>query len=313
MSKRLPFFACVLLLLALKGYSQLAPERLAWNNLGKENWNKTEMQVKKALRKDSLNLGAIYTYAWFYFTPANPKFNIDSASLLTHKAQQQFNIFTKKDKEKNLRFPFDSLGLQKLRTYIDSTAFDRAKQQNSVVAYAFFINNYSSSSQLSRAIELQQEVSFLDALKENTYQSFQAYINTYPKSNRAEEASKRYEKLLFESKTKDQKLSSYVSFLAEHPLTPFKKIVEQQIFELSTASGEAKAFSGFFENKSVKCVCKTSQRLSLLFFKRSAASTQWIAHRLTDKCFGIGGAYMDTLVEKRYLQFSGYERWGSFN
>ncbi|GCC52779.1 hypothetical protein SanaruYs_30180 [Chryseotalea sanaruensis] len=268
MRKRLPFFACALvLLLSLQGYSQLAPERLAWNNLGKENWNKTEMQVKKALRKDSLNLGAIYTYAWFYFTAANPKFNIDSASLLAHKAQQHFSSFTKKDKEKNLRFPFDSLGLQKLRTYIDSTAFNRAKQLNSVEAYSYFINNYASSSQLSRAIELQEEVAFLDALKENTYQSFQAYINTYPQSSRAEEASKRYEKLLFESKTKDQKLNSYVHFLEEYPQTPFKKLVEQQIFEMSTASGEVKALQEFLKINPSSAYAKQARDFLYYFLK----------------------------------------------
>lgn len=268
MRKRLPFFACVLvLLLSLEGYGQLAPERLAWNNLGKENWNKTEMQVKKALRKDSLNLGAIYTYAWFYFTAANPKFNIDSASLLTHRAQKQFSSFTKKDKEKNIRFPFDSLGLQKLRTYIDSTAFSRAKQLNSVEAYSFFINNYSSSSQLNRAIELQEEVAFLDALKENTYQSFQTYINTYPQSSRTEEASKRYEKLLFESKTKDQKLNSYVRFLEEFPQTPFKKLVEQQIFELSTASGEVQAFQDFLKINPSSAYAKQARDFLYYFLK----------------------------------------------
>lgn len=280
MRKCLLFFACaLLLLLSLQGYSQLAPERLAWNNLGKESWNKAEMQVKKALRKDSLNLGAIYTYAWFYFTPANPKFNIDSASLLTHRAQQYFGNLSKKDREKNQRFPFDSLGLLKLRTYIDSTAFNRAKQLNSVEAYSFFITNYSSSIQLSRAIELQQEVAFLEALKENTYQSFEAYIKTYPQASRTQEASKRYEKLLFESNTKDQKLSSYLRFLEAHPQTPYKKVVEQQIFELSTASGEVKAFQDFLKAYPSNVYTKQARNLLYYFLKDQPTQLQQI---LTD-------------------------------
>lgn len=268
MRKRLLFFACILvLLLSQKGHSQLAPERLAWNNLGKESWNKAEAQVKKALRKDSLNLGAIYTYAWFYFTAANPKFNIDSASLLTHRAQTQFSRLTKKDKEKNLRFPFDSLGLLKLRTYIDSSAFSRAKQINTVEAYAFFMRNYSGSSQVGRAIELQQEVAFLDALKENTYQSFEAYMKTYPRASRAEEAGRRYEKLLFESKTKDQKLNSYIRFLTEHPQTPYRNLVERQIFELSTASGEVKVFQDFLNSNPINSYAKQARNFLYYFLK----------------------------------------------
>jgi hypothetical protein len=272
MRKRLLFFVCVLvLLLSQKGHSQLAPERLAWNNLGKESWNKAEAQVRKALRKDSVNLGAIYTYAWFYFTPANPKFNIDSASLLAHRAQAQFNSLTKKDKEKNLRFPFDSLGLQKLRTYIDSSAFNRAKQINTVEAYDFFMRNYSGSKQFTRAIELQQEVAFLDALKENTYQSFEAYMKTYPQASRAEEAGKRYEKLLFESKTKDQKLNSYIRFLTEYPQTPYRNLVEQQIFELSTASGEIKMFQDFLKKNPVSTYAKQARNFLYYFLKDQSA------------------------------------------
>lgn len=285
MRKRLLFFACgLILLLSQKGHSQLAPERLAWNNLGKESWNKAETQLRKALRKDSLNLGAIYTYAWFYFTPANPKFNIDSASLLTHRAQAQFNRLTKKDKEKNLRFPFDSLGLVKLRAYIDSSAFNRAKQINTVEAYAFFMRNYSGSTQLARAIELQQEVAFLDALKENTYQSFEAYIKTYPQAGRAEEAGRRYEKLLFESKTKDQRLESYTRFLTEYPQTPYRNLVEQQIFELSTASGEVAVFRDFLKKNTASAYAKQARNFLYYFLKDQPSLLQEI---LTDSLKNI--------------------------
>jgi hypothetical protein len=290
MRKRFPFFACVLfLLLSLKSYSQLAPERLAWNNLGKENWNKVEMQVKKALRKDSLNLGAIYTYAWFYFTPANPKFNIDSASLLTRSAQQQFNSLSKKDKEKNLRFPFDSLGLLKLRTYIDSSAFSRAKQLNNVEAYAFFINNYANSSQVARAIELQEEVAFLDALKENTYQSFEAYVKAYPQASRAAEANRRYEKLLFESKTKDQKLSSYIRFLEEYPKTPYRQQAELQIFQLSTASGEVESFQRFLKAHSTNAYAKQARNFLYYFLREQPAQRQNILTDSLSKALSLEG------------------------
>jgi hypothetical protein len=261
------FISVLVLLSWLESYAQLAPERLAWNNLGKESWNKAEMQVRKALRKDSLNLGAIYTYAWFYFTPANPRYNIDSSSLLARRAQHYFSSLTKKDKEKNLRYPFDSIGLQKLRQYIDSTAYQRAKQLNNVEAYTFFIRNYSGSSQLNQAIELRQEVAFLDALKENTYQSFEAYIKSYPEASRTEEARKRYEKLLFDSKTKDQKLSSYIRYLEEYPKTPYRQQAEQLIFQLSTASGEINAFLDFFKNHPTNAYTRQARNFLYYFLR----------------------------------------------
>lgn len=280
----------VLVLLSwLESYAQLAPERLAWNNLGKESWNKAEMQVRKALRKDSLNLGAIYTYAWFYFTPANPRYNIDSASLLTRKAQHYFSSLTKKDKEKNLRYPFDSIGLQKLRQYIDSTAYLRAKQLNNVEAYTFFIRNYSGSSQLNQAIELRQEVAFLDALKENTYQSFEAYIKSYPEASRTEEARKRYEKLLFESKTKDQKLNSYIRFLEEYPKTPYRQQAEQYIFQLSTASGEVNAYLDFLKSHPANAYARQARNFLYYFLKDEAEALQPLLTDSLSKALSLEG------------------------
>ncbi len=249
MKKRLLLLVCTLvLLLRIDGLAQLAPERLAWNNLGKERWLKAEMQIKKSLRKDSLNLGAQYAYAWFYFTLANPKYDIDSASLLTTKTSRYFQSLSKKEREKNIRFPFDSIGLRNLRIYIDSAAFGRAKQENTEASYTFFIEHFKGASQLNMAMELQQEVAFLDALKENTYQSFEVYLKRYPQSARHTEASSRYHKLLFDSKTKDKRLTSYLAFLQAYPNTPYRKVAEKEIFQLSTASGEMHAYQTFIKN-----------------------------------------------------------------
>lgn len=222
--------------------AQLAPERLAWNNLGKERWAKSEQQIKKALRKDSLDLGGNYVYAWYFFTPGNPDFNIDSAAFQTKRTIQYFNRLNKREKEKAMRFPFDSAGLFRLKTFVDSAAFQRATTINTETGYAHFVTHYSSAPQLTRAIELQHEVAFLDALKENTYSAYDQYLKKYPQSQRKEEARKRYEKLLFEVKTKDKKLESYKAFIKEYPQSPYRHTAEQMIFEIATASGEVDAF-----------------------------------------------------------------------
>lgn len=225
--------------------AQLAPERLAWNNLGKERWAKSEQQIKKALRKDSLDLGVNYVYAWYFFTSGNPEFNIDSASFQTDRTIQYFNRLNKREKEKAARFPFDSVGLFRLKTLVDSAAFQRATAINTEAGYMHFVTYYTTASQLARAIELQHEVAFLDALKENTYQAYDQYLKKYPQSQRKEEAKSRYEKLLFEIKTKEKKLNSYRAFVKEYPQSPYRITAEQMIFEISTASGEIDAFQQY--------------------------------------------------------------------
>lgn len=228
--------------------AQLAPERLAWNNLGKERWTKSEQQIKKALRKDSLDLGGNYVYAWYFFTRGNPDFNIDSAALQTKRTIQYFNRLNKREKEKAMRFPFDSVGLFRLKTFIDSAAFQRATTINSETGYAHFVTYYPTALQLPRAIELQHEVAFLDALKENTYHAYDQYLKKYPQSQRQEEARSRYEKLLFEVKTKDKKLNSYKTFVKEYPQSPYRLTAEQMVFEIATASGEIEAFQHYLLN-----------------------------------------------------------------
>lgn len=230
--------------------AQLAPERLAWNNLGKEKWAKVETQVKKALRKDSLNIAARYVYSWYLFTPASPSYNIDSAFYHVNKTIRQFRISTSKERDRWLRFPVDSALLTKLRHYIDSAAFERAKEKNTEEAYQFFVNQFIGAVQIPAAIELQHEVAFVDALKINNYLAFRSFLDRYPHSSRAEEAQKRYDKLLFETKTKDKKLASYQHFLQDHPKTPYRKEAERQIFELLTASGESDSFEIFIKNNS---------------------------------------------------------------
>lgn len=242
------FYCCCFLatLIARPCCAQVAPERLAWKNLGKERWLKAEFQLKRALRKNSANLGANYAYAWFYFSNGNPKFSIDSTTSYVRKTIDVFNGLTRKEKDRVTRFPFDSVGLWRLKLLVDSAAFERVKLQNSEEGYLFFLQNYRNATQAEQALDLLHEVAFIQALKENTYQRFEIYLNKYPDSKRVVDARTRFEKLLFEAKTKDKKLASFQAFLREFPQSPYRLVAYQQVFELQTASGEVEAFKHFF-------------------------------------------------------------------
>ncbi len=237
----------MLLLIAGAVQAQVSPERQAWNSLQKGKWEKSKSQAMKALRKDTLNIPARYVLGRYFFTSANPAYNIDSAYGHAVKAMTDFRTLPARQQERIKRFPVDSLILVQFRQQIDSAGFARAIKLNTEEAYIQFIGRHTDAEQLDRARELRDEVAFIDALKENTYTAFFSYLQRYPNASRTTEARERYERLLFETKTKDRRLKSYELFLEEYPETPYRPQAEQQIFELSTAPGSVATFIRFIE------------------------------------------------------------------
>ncbi|HEY5692250.1 MAG TPA: WG repeat-containing protein [Cyclobacteriaceae bacterium] len=234
-----------LFLVSLLSEAQISPERAAQARIQKGKWAKAEKSIKKAIRKDSINPEAKFVYAQWYFESTNPDFQIDSAYQYAMVSMTDYGLEDLKQRDRMERFPLDSSILLSLRARIDSAAFERAKIINTELAYQKFLDKFIYASQKENAIELRDEVAFLDALKMNTYQSFDQYLKKYPESHRTVEAKSRYEKLLFEDKTGDRKLKSYVSFYKNYPNSPYRAEVHQQIFEISTASGELKDYLNF--------------------------------------------------------------------
>ena len=222
-------------------------QRTAWSRLQDGKWESAHRLLQKSLHKDPANLEANYVLAHWFFTPANPDFQIDSAYVYVNKSIKQYDTLTTRDQERVQKFPIDSLILHRLKSRIDSAAFDRAKALNTEAAYLQFIKSFPDAAQVNNAVELRDEVSFLEALKTNTYQSFQAYLVKYPSSHRAVEATERYEKLLFDEKTKSKKLASFKSFLKEYPASPYAEEAQQQVFEIATASGDPQDFFTYLE------------------------------------------------------------------
>ncbi|MBL7857807.1 MAG: hypothetical protein JNM57_08965 [Cyclobacteriaceae bacterium] len=253
----------LLLLLPFSGRGQLVitPERSALHQIQKKKWDRAKSQLRKSLRKDSVNVTARYIMSVYFFQPDNPDFQIDSAYRYNLGALRGFASAGVKERERMKRFPLDSTILILLREQIDSAAFEQAKKENTETAYLKFLSTYHVAAQRQQAEELRDEVAYLDALKANSYEAFHQYLVRYPASVRADEAKRKYDRLLYEAKTKDKRLKSYEEFLVENPATPYRKVVEQQIFEITTASGEPDAFRSFLKKYSTSAYAKKAQNI----------------------------------------------------
>ncbi len=252
----------------------------ALSRIEKSNWIKAEQQLRKSLKKDTLNAEARYVYSLLYFSDGYPKKNIDSAYHYALASLSDFRKSSLRQKERMKRFPLDSFILVSLRKKIDSAAFERAKTINNIQSYQIFLDEFSFASQQDAAIELRDEVAFLGALRINTYSTFKDYVIQYPLSHRKEEAEKRYEKLLFEDKTRDGKLRSYQNFLKDYPLSIYRSDAEKIIFEISTASGEPEEFAHFISSYSASHARKKAE--DILYHLQRGVEQVAVPMTLTD-------------------------------
>lgn len=228
---------------SILSHAQVSPEKLM-GTMERPKWVKTGQALRKAVHKDSLDTEPKYLLALYFLNQNNPSYHIDSADFYSRKAFERYVKLSLRDRDRLRRIPLDSAHLMALKERIDSSAFERAKSTHTEDGYQKFIRQFPDSKQKSAASELRDEIAFTEALKKNTWMSFQVFFNKYPASHRSREAHDRYEKLLYEDKTGDRRLDSYVKFYHQYPTSPFRKLVEKNIFELSTASG----MPGDFEN-----------------------------------------------------------------
>lgn len=271
---------------SLAGSAQIFSERSIANNLERGKWDKAYAQLTKLKRKDSANAVVDYLLAQYYLEPATRDYQVDSANQYLKKATLNFKNATQKLRDRWKRFPLDSLLMQHLRNKVDSIAFARATDQNTVAGYSFFLQEYPLAAQQPRATELLHEVAFLNALRVNTYQAFQDYLDAYPNAARFSEAKQRYEKLLFESKTSDKRLTSYQRFLKEYPASPYRTEAEWRIFERVTAIGTATSFEQFINDHPTSPV--TSHARDILFHLLSDDDQRsWVQNHSSDSLMTV--------------------------
>ena len=213
--------------------------------LHKLQYSKVEKTINKSIKKDTTNAGSKYLYSLLFFTDSYNQYNLDNSYLMINQAIADFPHATKKQIKQLKKAAITDSLLLIHKVLIDSLAFQIAVGGNSVVGFEQFLTKFSTAKEVTKATIIRDELAFEKTRITGTFQAYEVFFQQYPNATQVSKAKELYNELLFESKTKDKSLVSYQQFLENFPDTPFRNVVEKNIFQISTANNKESSFYAF--------------------------------------------------------------------
>ncbi len=242
------FQFALFLFLCFISSSLLADAGKALKLYEKRDFEKLSAYLDKSLEKDSLAPGIKYVHSLLLLDTGYAGYNIDSAYLFILDGRKSLAQLEEKDRNKLHKNGITDSVLANQKARVEQHAFSRARKDHSIKSYDYFIDFFSTASQLDSAVMFRDEIAYEDALRENTYQAFEYFFTTYPHAIQVGEATENYERLLFQSKTGEGKLENYISFLKNNPDTPHRNEAELDILQLATADNKVKSYTWFLDS-----------------------------------------------------------------
>src|ERR1051326_951976 len=218
------------------------------------NFFEAQKQFTNALRHHAS--GAEYGLSVIFYRNDNPFFNIDSAYKYILLSEKKFKTETPKEKEFLSKLNVNQKLISEQKEKIIQRAFEKAKTENSVETYNWFLKNYSHDELKKQATALRNKVAFENAKKVNTVQSYKDFISTSPGSEEIKDAKWLYDFTIFNSMTKPNNLETYHEFVKKFPKSPYRFQAEDSVFAYSTRNETAEEYKSFIkkfpENHNVK-------------------------------------------------------------
>ena len=165
-----------------------------------------ESVLTKSLLKNPINPGARYAWSLLYYDTAYYNHHLDSAHSFIEHALKDAAL---PDSLGGLALEKSGLTYDDLlsqKSTVDSAAFIRAVDLNTVQGFQYFIDHYQKSVQSDSAISNRNYLAFEIAASTDTFESYKEFLDQYPDAQQAPKAKDRYQLLVFESKTGSGKL-----------------------------------------------------------------------------------------------------------
>lgn len=293
---RLKFLWFSFLVLASLSVANAQQALKANKHLEKGNLEKVKKILEKNIRKDPADPANHYMLARYYVHPDLPYEAIDSAHIHIQVARDGFALSDSRNKDRFIRKGMDSLKIGQLSNTIDSMAFQKAKEIDSVNAYQHFIDNYPDAIQIEEAIILRNDRAYELALQTNTPAAMQDFFNKYPNARQANLAKDAFEALYFEQQTKDKTAEAYKRYLQQRPNANYTNKAALSLLKIQSAGASKQTFIDFVTQYPNTSAARLAGML-LESFKEEKINPELLTH------YKNGVYSFFNIAEKRLLDF----------
>ncbi|MBI3501300.1 MAG: WG repeat-containing protein [Bacteroidetes bacterium] len=218
--------------------------------------------------------GASYGLSIIFYRNDNPFYNIDSAYKYILISEKKFKTDSPKEKENLSKLSINQKAIEEQKEKIIQRAFEKAKTENLVETYNWFIKNFSHDELKKQATALRNKVAFENAKKANTAQAYKDFISTYPDAEEIKDAKWLYDFTLFNSMTKPNNMETYEEFIKKFPKSPYRLQAQDSVFTYSTRGESIEEYRTFIkkfpDNHNVKISWEKIYSLSTLDFTPKA-------------------------------------------
>lgn len=215
--------------------------------LEKEDFEKAEKRIIKALEKDSMHPGVDYFLSVLLVTDQYGEYDIDSSWFWINKAISDLKVADVKKLKELQKADLQEEDFANQRALVGRLAFYQAYNRMNLPDFLHYLEHYKETEHYERATAIRDSLAFDLAKDENTWQVYEHYFTTYPDARFVPEARERYQTLIFKDYTQDDRLESYIQFLEDHPNTPFRKPAEEIIFKRTVLKHRTSDYMGFLK------------------------------------------------------------------
>ena len=220
-------------------------ERAAMEKIADRQWFKARTLLQTALSKDPRSAEARYAFAVYYSSPANPRFNLDSARLSIRAAAELYRLLSPKEQDRLRKFPLDSSMIAGLGQDIASQAYAITVTEHSIEALTEFLSEYPEAKERDNAAGLRDSLAYHLATAEGSPEAFRKFMSDWPQSPRKQLAAARYEEGIFLRRTLSGTPEDLKQFLAEFPSSAYRETIVDKLFRLLTVTGTAASLRSF--------------------------------------------------------------------
>lgn len=225
----------------------------AFKYLNTGDYVNAQKYLLEVIADEPENPAATFGMAKFYFLRDNKLFNLDSANLYIKKAIKKVPLNPDdKQTKKYLTLGVRDYTIKTLQQEINQAAYTVADAQHSVESYQHFLDLYTDSGLINKAVNLRNQLAYVRAMGKNDPLALDTFIKTYPDAEQVPEAKTLYQKLLYEQTTADKTYQSYKKYLDLYPTGDYikeaKKNYDDKLLEYYNNKHDLEGYKEFVNN-----------------------------------------------------------------